>query len=203
MSKTLQLLGKSIPLTETRGVVLDVQISKETKVTGGGGSGTIHNGTGYIQNNRISSFTTTTTKLYLKAGTREVAFSLPGEFELRSGHDVTVIEGQGSYFALLNHSLDKKYWGQGAGFASRAGLATKPKYSLLRHFAHVIGGMLTLAILVAKGCSSEGRELFGLAAIFIGIPAGFVSYFLWRDIRTKQTERLATQEVDAFVKQNY
>lgn len=118
--KALTLLGQTFAMSEVRGTVLDTTTSHTTQVSGGGGS---YRGTGMMS---INSSTSSETKIYLDVGGREQAVVVPGDYELRKGHDVTVVVGSGKNgpapLAVINHSLDRVQWRAGDLVATALGV---------------------------------------------------------------------------------
>ena len=114
MPETLTLEGKTIELFTTRGSIVGEKKWSTTEVSGGGGSGYIHQGTGSVSTAPITSKTEEHDQFFLKTDDgREISVTLSNVgLALRTGHDVSLFWGiaagkeNGPYLTVHNHSTN-------------------------------------------------------------------------------------------------
>src|SRR5881296_840061 len=118
--KTIQIRGKEFVLYSTTGQVVGGSKNLETKVYGGGGGGSTHEGTGYSAPVRISSVTIVHDQIFLSDnGGKEHAFQL-SDFDIacREGHKLTVVwvvkkgKERGPYIAVRNHTTSQTFFAE-------------------------------------------------------------------------------------------
>jgi hypothetical protein len=120
--KQFTLLNKQIAVSEIHGEVMESSVSKELKVSGGGGF-VGHQG-GHVGS--VTSTTLTSTKLFIKDGENERAVTVPGEWDIRKGHDIIYLEaacdGKATFLGFKNNSMKRAEWRKGETIANRLGV---------------------------------------------------------------------------------
>lgn len=110
----INLGSRQIAIESESGEVMHSQKWTTTKVSGGGGSGVISNGTGYIRNNEVKSKTTTHDQIIVRFGEgREESLEVAdAHLAVRLGHWVSLIRAlpngrrEGPVVAIFNHNTD-------------------------------------------------------------------------------------------------
>lgn len=195
MEKTLSLIGQTVALSEVRGIVEEMQISKETVVSGGGGGGFVYKGSGGMGSLSISSRTISSTKFYLQIDGREQVFEVPGEFEARKGHEVTIAfaryQGRESYAYFLNHSIGRKSCRSGDVLADQLGILQIGDPSIGR----MLGVITALSVMAGLLWKMEAA----IAVFFMLLFAvGLLGFPIYRLMSRKKRLRQADREFKAF-----
>jgi len=173
--KTVNILGRTVGLQSVRGSVIDTSVSQKTHVTGGGSMYGRHGSMS------ISSHTTSETKLFLDTPHGERSIVIPGDYEIRRGHDLTVVlaelSGRSVPAGIQNHSLGQREWRPGSSVAVDLGIPMKHDRwaGVWRYLTWSIVG----AWVVGVYSQEAGGAVLGLALA----TAGFFIWNWWREKR--------------------
>lgn len=183
-----------------KGKVLGKEKNLETKVSGGGGGGYVHQGTGVSGQVSISSTTVIHDKLYIEQeNNKELAIELQGwDIACREGHELLTVwmtKGNAetkSFVAIKNLTTDELKIGEGAiNF-----LADQLDSSLTQNgcaMIFVVGGVGYLL----------GAMLLGYEWGSIFIPIAIVAYFIYVNSKTNQYKtksKVIKNELNIFLK---
>ena len=153
---TDELGTQYVSVLSCSGVVVGAQTWTDTHVSGGGTTGGYVSSTGAVimHSRPVSSTTIETNRFFVKQGNSEKLFELKGaSFAVRDGHFVSIVcatyptGGAGWDYYYFNHSTGHEY----------------VDYGILNELTRYIQNRKT-------GCG-----LVGLYALFLGIPAWFVT----------------------------
>lgn len=173
-----------------KGTVLDCSVSHKTHISGGG---SLHYGRGAPVAN-VTSQVVSETKLFLETASGERSFTLIGEFDLRRGHDISVVlasRGQRNLaFGILNHSLGRKRHRVGSAVAEDLGIAVAyPKWRDALHVGVAMIGAAPIGWTLADDGSG------GVLAMLLA----FAAYVSWNALRTRRRNRQADAALEALI----
>lgn len=170
--KDLWLLGQRVEVLELRGTVLDASTSHKTEISGGG---SMIRGQGSIS---VSSHTISQTKIFLEIDGRERSFTAPGDYELRKGHEISLMllrhAGREVTAGLFNHSVSKSEWQSGAALAGALGIDVT--YGKL---AWVWRYLMVVIVSLFVGWTFGGKPSSAAMTMFASLPL-FFGYVWWR-----------------------
>ena len=178
--------GVNCVLYSFRGVVGGAWKGFTTEISGGGGGGYVHNGSGYSTTNAITSKTTEHDQFFLRSPTgEEKSVRLANvAIAVRDGHDVTVIwgiaegRGEGPYLAVINHTTGEQTKIE-SGMQSLAN--AMGCWTLCIGLVIIVGGA-TMSLGSLLG-SDEPFLVRLIVAGMAGAAAWFASKYLWKRAR--------------------
>jgi hypothetical protein len=184
--KRISSHGVNCVLYSFRGEVGGAWKGFTTEVSGGGGSGYVHKGTGHSTIREVTSKTTEHNQFFLRSPTGEEKSVRLADVAIavRDGHDVTVIwgtaegRGEGPYLAVINHTT-------GEQTRIDSGIQTLAQamgcWTLCVGLVIVVGGAIySVGSLIGNDGPFLARLLMAGAA---GAAALFAARYLWKRAR--------------------
>jgi hypothetical protein len=115
MTQELTINGRSFERHWITGKVTGASKHLETRISGGGGSGYTHNGTGFSSTAPVTSHTVTHDQIFIADGSgKEHTLKLQNwDIAAREGHEMSAIwlikkgKKSGNYVAIQNHTTDE------------------------------------------------------------------------------------------------
>jgi hypothetical protein len=148
---TINLGSRQIAIHSMSGEVMDSQKWTTTEISGGGGSGVISNGSGYIEKDEIKSKTTTHDQIIIRTA--------DGEEESLKVEDMNLAVRQGHWVSLI--------WAIPSGWQEGPFVAV---------FNHNTGSLDFIGSAVNKACFPMISSVFGVAAFFLALIGAFVCF---------------------------
>lgn len=188
--KSIDLLGHAVSIEFCKGTVLDCGISHKTHVSGGG---SLHYGRG-APVSKVTSQVVSETKVFLDTATGERSFTLVGEFDIRQGHEITVVLARrGKHhlaFAIINHALNRKRHRVGSAVAEELGIPLAfPKWR------DALQNALVMIAAAALGWTLAGDGSGG----FLAMVVAAASYAVWNALRTRRRIRQADMTLETLI----
>jgi hypothetical protein len=186
---TITVGSRRMAIHSMSGEVMDTRKWTTTEISGGGGSGVISNGSGYIQRDEVKSKTTTHDQIIIRTA--------DGEEESLKIEDMHLVVRQGHWVALIWAIVDGRKDGP-----------------FVAVYNHNTGSLDFIASGVNKACFPMISSVFGVATVFLALIGAFVcflssvvlgllmivpcaAYFLWlskrRDAFREQVAALRDQ----------
>lgn len=148
---TIKLGSRQIAIHSMSGEVMDSQKWTTTEISGGGGSGVVSNGSGYIQKDEVKSKTTTHDQIIIRTA--------DGEEESLKVEDLNLAVRQGHWVSLI--------WAIPSGWKEGPFVAI---------FNHNPGSLDFIGSAVNKACFPMISSVFGVAAFFLALIGAFVCF---------------------------
>jgi hypothetical protein len=148
---TISLGSRRIAIHSMNGEVMDTQKWTTTEISGGGGSGVIHNGSGYIQHDEVKSKTTTHDQIIIRTAN--------GEEQSLKVEDMHLVVRQGHWVSLI--------------WAIVGGRKDGPFVAV---FNHNTGSLDFIGPGVDKACLPMISSVFGAATVFLALFGAFVCF---------------------------
>lgn len=148
---TITLGSRRVALHGMSGEVMDAQKWTTTEISGGGGSGVISNGSGYVQHDEVKSKTTTHDQIIIRTA--------DGGEESLKVEDVNLAVRQGHWVSLI--------W---------AIPGDRKEGPFVAVFNHNTGSLDFIDSGVNKACLPMLSSVFGVAAFFLALIGVFVCF---------------------------
>jgi hypothetical protein len=148
---TIKLGSRQIAIHSMSGEVMDSQKWTTTEISGGGASGVISNGSGYIEKDEVKSKTTTHDQIIIRTA--------DGEEESLKVEDLNLAVRQGHWVSLI--------WAIPSGWKEGPFVAI---------FNHNTDSLDFIGSAVNKACFPMISSVFGVAAFFLALIGVFVCF---------------------------
>jgi hypothetical protein len=148
---TISIGSREIAIHSMSGEVMDSQKWTTTEVSGGGGHGVISNGSGYVNQDKIQSKTTTHDQIIIRTA--------DGEEESLKVEDLNLAVRKGHWVSLI--------WAIPSGWKEGPFVAV---------FNHNTGALDFIGSSVNKACFPMISSVLGAAAFFLALIGAFVCF---------------------------
>ena len=148
---TITFGSRRIAIHGMSGEVMDTQKWTTNEISGGGGEGVIHNGSGYIQHEEVKSKTTTHDQIIIRTA--------DGEEESLKVEDMHLVVRRGHWVSLIWAIVGRRKDGP-----------------FVAVFNHNTGSLDFIGSGVNKACFPMISSVFGAAGFFLALIGAFVCF---------------------------